>query len=247
MQAKRTSKKKKTGITRKKSGIALWAITDRPREKLMLKGPRALSEADLLAILLRIGRRDKNAVEIARELLRINQNDLNELGKRSIRQLMKINGIGLAKAVTIAAALELGRRRHSSSSLKKPIVKDSRTAAAYLGPLLEDYGYEVFVVLFLNQAGRIKQEDIEIVSQGGISSTVVDPRLIFKKALELDAVSLIVCHNHPSGNLQPSQADKNITSRLLEGAKYLDIKLLDHIIVGDKGYFSFADSGLLIT
>jgi len=240
MQANTTTKKKKTGITG-------WAVTDRPREKLMLKGPRTLSEAELLAILIRTGRKDKNAVEIARELLRLSKNDLNELGKRSVRELMKIKGIGLAKAVTIAAALELGRRRQSAASLKKPIIKDSRTAAAYLGPLLEDYSYEVFVVLYLNQGGRIKQEDIEIVSQGGITSTVVDPRIVFKKALELGAVSIIVCHNHPSGNLQPSQADKNLTTKLAEGAKFLDIKLLDHIIVGDKGYFSFADSGLLKT
>ena len=240
MQAKRTTKKKKTGITQ-------WAVTDRPREKLMLKGPRNLSDAELLGILIRTGRRDKSAVEIGRELLRLNKNDLNELGKRTVRELMKIKGIGLAKAVTIAASLELGRRRQSAASLKKPVIKDSRTAAAYLGPLLEDYAYEVFVVLYLNQAGRIKQEDIEILSQGGISSTVVDPRIIFKNALELGASSLIVCHNHPSGNLQPSQADKNLTTKLHDGAKLLDIKLLDHIIVGGKTYFSFADSGLLQT
>lgn len=240
MQAKKPTKKKKYGITQ-------WAVTDRPREKLMLKGARYLSEAELLAILIRTGRRDKSAVEIARELLRLNKNDLNELGKCNVRQLMKIKGIGLAKAVTIAASLELGRRRQSAASLKKPIIKDSKTAAAYLGPLLADHSYEVFVVLYLNQAGRIKHEELEIISQGGINSTVVDPRIVFRKALELGAVSFIICHNHPSGNLQPSQADKTLTSRLYEGGKLLDIKLLDHIIVGDKGYYSFADQGLLQT
>ncbi|HXO73961.1 MAG TPA: DNA repair protein RadC, partial [Puia sp.] len=145
--------------------------------------------------------------------------------------------------MTIAAALELGRRRQSSMSLEKPAVKDSREVAGYLRPKLADYNYEVFGVLYLNQAGRINH--FEVMSQGGITGTVVDPRLIFKRALEIEAVSIIVCHNHPSGNLKPSKADEILTAKLSEGAKLLDIKLLDHIIVGDNSYFSFADEGLL--
>ena len=228
---------------KKESGIRTWAREDQPREKLLEKGPQALTDSELLAILIRIGNRQSNAIELAREILKTVQNNLHELGKRPLREMMKTKGIGEAKAMTIAAALELGRRRQSSMSLEKPAIKDSREVAGYLRAKLADYNFEVFGVLYLNQAGRINH--FEVVSQGGITSTVVDPRLIFKRALEIDAVSIIVCHNHPSGNLQPSKADELLTSKLREGAKLLDIKLLDHIIVGDNGYFSFADAGLL--
>jgi DNA repair protein RadC len=230
-------------LMKKESGIRTWAREDQPREKLLEKGPQALTDSELLAILIRIGNRQSNAIELAREILKTVQNNLHELGKRPLREMMKTKGIGEAKAMTIAAALELGRRRQSSMSLEKPAIKDSREVAGYLRAKLADYNFEVFGVLYLNQAGRINH--FEVVSQGGITSTVVDPRLIFKRALEIDAVSIIVCHNHPSGNLQPSKADELLTSKLREGAKLLDIKLLDHIIVGDNGYFSFADAGLL--
>jgi DNA repair protein RadC len=227
----------------KESWIKFWAKSDQPREKLLLKGPQALTDSELLAILIRTGKRDSNAVDLAREVLKTVKDNLHELGKRPLRELMKIKGIGQAKAMTIAAALELGRRRQSTMSLEKPVIKDSREVAGYLRPLLADYGHEVFGVLYLNQSGRINH--FEIISQGGITGTIVDPRLIFKRALEIDAVSLIVCHNHPSGSLRPSKADEALTSKLCEGAKLLDIKLLDHIIVGDGGYYSFADEGLL--
>lgn len=230
-------------LMKKDSGIKTWPRHDQPREKLLEKGPQALTDSELLAILIRIGNPQSNAIELAREILKTVQNNLHELGKRPVREIMKTKGIGEAKAMTIAAALELGRRRQSSMSLEKPTVKDSRAVAGYLRAKLADYNYEVFGVLYLNQAGRINH--FEVVSQGGITGTVVDPRLIFKRALEIDAVSIIVCHNHPSGNLQPSKADELLTSKLMEGAKLLDIKLLDHIIVGDDGYFSFADTGLL--
>ena len=230
-------------LMKKESGIKTWHADDRPREKLLKKGPQALTDSELLAILIRIGNPQSNAIELAREILKTVQNNLHELGKRPLREMMKTKGIGEAKAMAIAAALELGRRRQSSMSLEKPAVKDSREVAGYLRAKLADYNYEVFGVLYLNQAGRINH--FEVVSQGGITGTVVDPRLIFKRALEIDAVSIIVCHNHPSGNLQPSKADELLTSKLREGAKLLDIKLLDHIIVGDNGYFSFADAGLL--
>ncbi|HEY4286213.1 MAG TPA: DNA repair protein RadC [Puia sp.] len=228
---------------KKESGIKTWSKDDRPREKLLKKGPQALTDSELMAILIRIGNPKSNAIELARQILDSVQNNLHELGKRPLREMMKIRGIGEAKAMTIAAALELGRRRQSTMSLGKSTVKDSREVAGYLRSRLADYNYEVFGVLYLNQAGRMNH--FEVMSQGGITGTVVDPRLIFKRALEIEAVSIIVCHNHPSGNLKPSKADEILTSKLSEGAKLLDIKLLDHIIVGDNGYFSFADEGLL--
>ena len=230
-------------LMKKESGIKTWHADDRPREKLLKNGPQALTDSELLAILIRIGNPQSNAIELAREILKTVQNNLHELGKRPLREMMKTKGIGEAKAMAIAAALELGRRRQSSMSLEKSAVKDSREVAGYLRPKLADYNYEVFGVLYLNQAGRINH--FEVMSQGGITGTVVDPRLIFKRAFEIEAVSIIVCHNHPSGNLQPSKADELLTSKLRDGAKLLDIKLLDHIIVGDNGYFSFADAGLL--
>jgi DNA repair protein RadC len=231
------------GANRGQSPIKDWAKDDRPREKLLAKSPMALSDSELLAILVRTGRKGKTAVELARELLQLGKNNLNELGRLSVHELMKIKGIGLAKAITIAAALDLGRRRQASLSLSKPIVKDSREVAAYLQALLRDHLHEVFAVIFLNRAGKINH--FEIISQGGMTGTVADPRLILKKALEENAVSIILAHNHPSGNLQPSKADEELTIKIREAAKYFDIKLLDHIIVSEQGYFSFADQGLV--
>ena len=239
-RASRVTKK----VARKgKHGIGLWARGDQPREKLLDKGPQALSDAELIAILLITGTRGKDAVKLARAVLEQNHNSLIELGKRSLRDLMKTEGVKGAKAVAIAAAMELGRRRQIAMALERPVIKDSPTAAAYLRPQLVDYPYEVFGVLYLNQSGGLKH--FEKISKGGITATTVDPRLIFKKALEEDAVSIIVSHNHPSGSLRPSKADEALTAKICEGARYLDIKLLDHIIVGDQGYFSFANEGLL--
>ena len=223
--------------------IKKWAMDDRPREKLKTKGPESLSDSELLAILIQNGTRLKSAVDLAREILALGKNSLNGLGKLSLNELMKINGIGEAKAITIAAALELGRRREGTSFTEKPVVRDSRDIANYLQALLKDHRHEVFCVVFLNRANRVNH--FEIVSEGGITGTVADPRIILKKALEEDAVSLILCHNHPSGNLKPSRADEELTSKIKESAKFFDIKVLDHIIVSDEGYFSFADEGLI--
>ncbi|HLZ89510.1 MAG TPA: DNA repair protein RadC, partial [Puia sp.] len=187
---------------------------------------------------------ETNAIDIGREILRVCQDSILELGRRSVKDLMKIKGIGQAKAVTLVAALELGRRWYAREAVHYPIVKDSREVERHLRPLLMHYTYEVFGVLFLAQSGRIIKE-FEILSQGGITSTTVDPRLIFRRALELGAVSIVVSHNHPSGSVRPSKADLALTQKLQQGAKYMDIKLLDHIIIGRDGYYSFADEGLL--
>jgi len=223
--------------------IKKWAKDDRPREKLLGKNPSNLSDSELLAILIRNGNREKNAIELAKDVLRLGKNNLNELGKLTIQEMMRIKGIGKVKAITIVAAMELGRRRQASLSLEKPIVKSSRDIANYLQALLRDLPHEVFAVAYMNQANRINH--FEIISKGGLTGTVADPRVILKKALLEDAVSLIVCHNHPSGNLQPSKADQELTRKLKDAAKLFDIFLFDHIIVSESGYFSFADAGIL--
>jgi DNA repair protein RadC len=223
--------------------IKQWAKDDRPREKLLEKGAAVLSNSELLAILILNGSGGRSAVELAQDVLRLGKDNLNELGKLSIKELTKIKGIGEAKAITIAAALELGRRRHAAASLEKPVVTSSLDVAAYLQTRLRDYKHEVFAVIFLNRANKINH--FNIISEGGITGTVADPRIILKKALEEDAVSIILCHNHPSGSLKPSRADEELTLKIKEAAKYFDIKVLDHIIVGDDGYYSFADEGIL--
>jgi DNA repair protein RadC len=226
-----------------KISIKKWAKDDRPREKLLGKNPSTLSDSELLAILIGNGHREKNAVELAKEVLRLGKNNLNELGKVTIAEMMRIKGIGKVKAITIIAALELGRRRQAAISLDKPIVKGSRDIANYMQALFRDLPHEVFAVAYLNQANRINH--LEIISKGGITGTVADPRVILKKALLEEAVSLILCHNHPSGSLQPSKADQELTKKLKEAAKLFDISLFDHIIVSESGYFSFADGGIL--
>jgi len=203
----------------------------------------ALSDSELLAILLREGTREKNAIQLAKEILKLGKNDLNVLGRLSIKEIMSIKGVGSAKAITILAALELGRRRQATLALDKPVVTSSRDIAQYLQALLRDLTYEVFAVVFLNRANRINH--YEVISEGGITGTIADPRVILKKALQEDAVSLILCHNHPSGSLKPSRADEDLTVKIREAAKYLDITVLDHIIVSEAGYFSFADNGML--
>lgn len=227
----------------KKYAIKDWAIDDRPREKLLSKNPAALSDSELLAILINKGYRDKNAIELAREILQLGKNNLNELGKLPVKKIMKIRGVGMAKAITIAAALELGRRRQAIMALHKPVVKSSRDIATYLQTMLRDYPYEVFAVVFLNRANGIIH--FEIISEGGITGTVADPRVILKKALQEDAISIILCHNHPSGSLRPSRNDIDLTIKIREAARYLDISVVDHIIVSQDGYVSFADEGLM--
>lgn len=226
-----------------KYSIKQWAIDDRPREKLLAKGPAVLSNSELLAILILNGSGGKSAVELAQDVLKLGKDNLNEVGKLSIKELTRIKGIGEAKAVTIAAALELGRRRQALGSMEKAIVSSSADVAMYLQTSLRDYKHEVFAVIFLNRANKIN--NFKIISEGGITGTVADPRIILKKALEEDAVSIILCHNHPSGSLKPSRADEELTQKIKEAAKYFDIKVLDHLIVSDDGYYSFADEGIL--
>jgi len=230
-------------VNKPSTSIKNWAIDDRPREKLLAKGATALSNSELLAILLNNGSKNKSAVELAREILKLGDDNLNELGKLSLTDFKQVKGIGEAKSITIAAALELGRRRHASFALEKPVVKSSRDIAQYLQTTLKDYNYEVFAVVFLNRANKINH--FEIISKGGITGTVADPRIILKKALEEDATSIVLCHNHPSGNLHPSRADEELTKKIKDAAAYFDIKIIDHIIVSEEGFYSFADEGIL--
>ncbi len=226
-----------------KYSIKDWAIDDRPREKLLSKSPANLSDSELLAILISNGTRQKSAVDLAREVLVLGKNNLNELGRLGVKDLMAVKGIGHAKAITIAAALELGRRRQASGFLEKPRVTSSADLAHYLQSMLADYPHEVFAVIFLNGGNKIIH--FEIVSKGGITATIADPRLILKKALLEDAVRIVLCHNHPSGSLRPSKHDLELTLKIKEAASYLDIKLLDHIIVSNEGFYSFADQGVI--
>lgn len=228
---------------RRSRPIHAWAADDRPREKMRAKGVKTLSDAELLAILIQSGTRDRTAVDLARNILETCKYNLRELGRLSRAELMRTRGIGEAKAITILAALELGRRRQASGNLEKPVVQSATSVAGFLQTLLADYEHEVFVVLFLNRANRINHH--EIISSGGMSGTVADPRVILRRALEEKAVSLILCHNHPSGNLRPSMADRELTTKIREAARFFDIAVLDHIIVSQDGYFSFADEGML--
>lgn len=223
--------------------IKNWAEDDKPREKLMGKGTASLSDSELLAILIRTGSGRQTAVDLAKAVLQLSNNNLDELGKISPEQLMNIKGIGYAKSVTIIAALELGRRRQNGEIQQREKLRSSSEIANYLRTIIKDFSHEVFGVVFLNKA--LKLLNFEIVSQGGMTETVVDPRIIFRRAIELKAPNLILCHNHPSGNLKPSTADELLTTKIKEGAKLLNLTVVDHIIVSDEGFFSFADEGLL--
>lgn len=225
-----------------KTTIKQWAIDDRPREKLLLKGAEALSNSELLAILIGSGTSKKSAVDVAKELLARSKDDINELAKLTLKELMKTNGIGEARAVSIAAAMELGRRRKAVESLKKS-VKTSADIAAFFQAQLQDKLHEVFAVAYLNRANKINH--LEVISEGGITGTVADPRIILKKALEHNAVNIVLCHNHPSGSLKPSRADEMLTKKIKEAAVLLDMNVIDHIIVSEDGYYSFADEGIL--
>jgi len=226
-----------------KYSIKEWAKDDRPREKLLLNGAENLSNSELLAILIHHGNKEKTAVDLAKEVLKLGKDNLGELGKLSIKELMKLKGIGEAKAITIAAALELGRRRENTAPRDKTLIKSSQDIARFLQLKFQDYRHEVFAVLFLNRANKINH--FEIVSEGGITGTVADPRIILRKALEQDAVNIILCHNHPSGSLKPSRADEQLTVKIKEAARFLDIVVLDHLIVSEDGYYSFADEGMI--
>ena len=230
-------------VNKPSTSIKNWAIDDRPREKLLAKGAAVLSNSELLAILINNGSKNKSAVELAKEILKLGHDNLNELGKLSLSDFKQVKGIGEAKSIIITAALELGRRRQASAALEKTVVRSSRDIAAYLQATLKDYSYEVFAVVFLNRANKINH--FEIISRGGITGTVADPRIILKKAMEEDATSIILCHNHHTSNLKPSRADEEITKKIKEAAAYFDIKIIDHIIVSEDGFYSFADEGIL--
>ncbi|MDE3235131.1 MAG: DNA repair protein RadC [Bacteroidota bacterium] len=227
-----------------KNSIKNWAEDDRPREKLTQKGVDALSNSELLAILINNGSREKSAVDLAKELLQAVDNDLQKLGNLSVKEFLSLNikGLGPAKAVTIAAALELGIRRNLTEKKITKVIRSS-DVAGYLKAKLQYRQNEVFVVVYLNNANKILHH--EIISEGGITGTVADPRLILRKALEHRATALILSHNHPSGNLKPSRQDELLTHKIKEAASYLDIKVLDHVIISNEGYYSFADEGLL--
>ncbi|QEC65854.1 DNA repair protein RadC [Panacibacter ginsenosidivorans] len=226
------------------TSIKHWSEDDRPREKMLLKGTDALSNAELLAIIINNGTREKSAVDVTKELLAAVGNDLHRLGRLSVKEIvkLKVKGIGEAKAVAIAAALEVGIRREAADN-KKDVVLNSKDIAEFLRAKLKYMKREVFVVVFLNRANKIMHH--EIISEGGITGTVADPRIILKKALEHDAVNIILCHNHPSGSIKPSRQDEELTQKIKEAARYLDIKVMDHIIVSEEGYYSFADEGML--
>ena len=223
--------------------IKSWAEEDRPREKMLAKGKEALSNAELIAILIGSGNSKETAVDLSKRILHDNKDNLIELSRLTINDLMKYNGIGEAKAVTIAAALELGRRRRFSEALEKPSIKNSQVAYECFYAHLSDLNHEQFWIMLLNNANKVIR--LEKIGVGGMTGTTADPKKIFKCALENNAASIMLCHNHPSGNVIPSNADKKITENLVKAGQFLEIKILDHIIIGNDNYFSFADEGLL--
>ena len=223
--------------------IKSWAEDDRPREKLLLKGKTALSDAELIAILIGSGNWTETAVDLAKRILKSSNDNLAELSRLTIQDLMKFKGIGEAKALSIAAALELGRRRREQEAMQKQQITSSKDVFEIFQPMLADTSYEEFWILLLNKANKIIGKFS--ISEGGLSGTVADPVKIFRKAIEYNAVGMILCHNHPSGNLKPSDADVKLTNKMKEGGKFLDISVLDHIIIGEEKYLSFADEGLI--
>ena len=226
-----------------KLSIKLWAESDRPREKLIQKGRTVLTDAELIAILIGAGNKDLSAVELSKLILKKSGNNINTIAKKSVKDLMRFNGIGQAKAIAIIAALELGRRRKSEEIVKKVKVTCSRDSYYELYPLLCDKFVEEFWILLLNQNNRILSK--HLISTGGVSGTVADIRIILKKAIDELASGIILAHNHPSGNIQPSKMDRNLTHKIIEASKLVDIKVLDHIIIGDEDYYSFADTDTL--
>jgi len=223
--------------------IKEWALEDRPREKLLYRGLTSLSDAELIAILIGSGNHDETAVELSRRIMENVKNNLNELGKLNVENLKSFKGIGDAKAIAIIAAMELGRRRNHSTALEMDKITGSSDVAQYLRPLIGDIPHEEFWALFLNRQNKVI--DKQRLSQGGMTGTVIDVRLVLKMAIEKRATSLIFAHNHPSGNLEASNADRKITQQLKEAGQIMDIPLLDHLIITQGGYFSFADEGLL--
>lgn len=223
--------------------IKAWAEEDRPREKLSLQGRRSLSDAELIAILIGSGNREESAVELSKRILLSCQHDLDLLGKLGVGELSQFKGIGEAKAISIIAALELGRRRRESIPKLKVRVSGSKEVYQAILPQFADLNHEEFWMLLINRASRISSR--HLISKGGQAGTIADPKIIFNTALLNHAASIILAHNHPSGNLKPSQADIMLTNKLHAAGQLLDLPVLDHLIVTDQGYFSFADEGLL--
>ena len=223
--------------------IKQWNVSDRPREKLVQKGKSALTDAELIAILLGSGNRHQSAVELARHILKSIENNLNQLGRLSISDLKKFNGVGEAKAIAILAALELGRRRKASQALMQPKITSSKDVFEYMSPEIADLENEEFWIILLNRANKIIAK--KRISSGGVSGTVADSKIIFKEALDKLASSIILCHNHPSGNSRPSKADIELTKKLRAAGQMLEIPVLDHIIIANQKYFSFADENYL--
>ena len=223
--------------------IKNWSQDDQPREKLRDKGKAALSDAELVAILIGSGSRDESAVSLCKRILASVDNNLSELGKLSIKQLMEFKGIGEAKAITMAAAMELGRRRRGEEALEKQKIVSSRSVFELMQPIIGELRHEEFWIIYLNNSNKVLQK--QQLSKGGISGTLLDVRLVMRTALDLVATGLILVHNHPSGTLKPSEADKQLTQKLKQAAKSLDIKVLDHLIITEKAYFSFADETIL--
>ena len=223
--------------------ITNWSEDDKPREKLMLKGKSALSDAELISILIGSGSRNESAVELSKRILGSVKNNLNALGKLSISQLINFKGIGEAKAISIIAALELGRRRRAEDAVEMIKITSSKMIFEIMQPIIGELPHEEFWIIYLNNSNKIISKSQ--LSKGGITGTLVDVRLVFKMALEMGATGLILCHNHPSGTLIPSDADKQITKKLKIAGDSLEIKVLDHLIVTEMNYFSFVDEGIL--
>lgn len=223
--------------------ITNWSEDDKPREKLMLKGKSVLSDAELIAILIGSGSRNESAVDLSKRILASVDNNLNALGKTSLSQLMSFKGIGEAKAISIHAAMELGRRRRSEDVIELKKITSSKVIFEIMQPIIGELPHEEFWIIYLNNSNKVISKSQ--LSKGGITGTLVDVRIVFKTALEMGATALILCHNHPSGSLIPSDADKQITRKLKMAGESLEIKVLDHLIVTETSYFSFADEGIL--
>ncbi len=223
--------------------IRQWSEEDRPREKMMRLGPSVLTDSELLAILIRSGNRNESALDLAKRILSSTGNSIYKLGRLSPERLVQFKGIGWAKALTITAALELGKRRKIRKGIQSNGIKSSEDAYRLIGAQMGELEHEEFWILYLNNSNRVIEKSQ--LSKGGITGTLVDVRLLIKKALELNAVSLILSHNHPSGTLKPSKADKSITDKIFKAAELMDIRLLDHLIITEESYFSFADNKML--
>lgn len=223
--------------------IKYWAVDDRPREKMLKKGVSALSDGELIGILLGSGSRESSAVDLGREIMALAENNLHALSKFNIKKLQQVKGIGMAKAVTLTAALELGRRRQATGALQARKFNDSKAVAEYLIPLMQDFETEKFCVLYINNANKLIAQ--EYISHGSLTATLVDIKLLLRNALQHLAGKLILAHNHPSGNPKPSQCDIRLTGKVKEAAQLMDIELLDHIIISGNNYSSFKDLGLL--